>query len=105
MTSAIAGGCLAFIAGLGLQYAGWRRLLRPALSSPETASTASALRRWAFFAVAVEVALLALCLGIALAMRGGRVSGFAWAAVPLGALLGSSLPLQAAASAIARRAV
>lgn len=99
------GGCLAFLAGFGIQYGGWRRFLRPVLLAGGTAPTPGSLRRWAYFAVALEVVLLALAAGVAIAMRSGRASGFAWVAVPLGALLGSSLPLQTAAAAIARRAL
>lgn len=95
-------GCVAFLVTLGLQYEGWRRLLRTGIRSEDAAVRRRALRRWATFAAAFEVVLLALVVGYAVAIGGSHPSGFAWVVPPLGALLGSSVPLQTAAVAITR---
>ncbi|MGH7903758.1 MAG: hypothetical protein ACREPA_06485 [Candidatus Dormibacteraceae bacterium] len=98
----VALGCLAFGSGFGLQYGGWRRLLKPGLLSGDHTARRQALRRWALFVVAFEVALLALVVIYMVVVKSLHPAGYAWAALPVGALLGSTVPLQSAAIAITR---
>ena len=97
-------GVACFLISLGVQLGGYQRLLRPALRAPELAARGAGLKRWVIFLVSWQVLVLVGIAAYAIPIVASHPRGFAWAAPPLGAIMGTALPLQLAVSGIARSA-
>jgi len=90
---------------VAVQYLGYDRLLLRGLRNPEPRERRRALGRWLGFAVACEGLTIGAAIAYAVVFGRGHPSGMAWALPPIAALVGISLPLQLAASRIARSAL
>lgn len=98
-------GLAAFLLCLGIQLGAYQRLLRPALRADEAGQRRRGLRRWVTFLVIFQV--LVVAAGVAYALLAARVhqGGLAWVAPPLGAIVGTAIPLQLAVAGISRSAL
>jgi hypothetical protein len=76
-------------------------VLRPGLRQPERSLRTRAFKRWARAAVLVDGIAIVIALASLALVRLAEV-GPAYAAVPLGALLGGVLPLQLAVVSVLR---
>ncbi|TMC11512.1 MAG: hypothetical protein E6J29_09870 [Chloroflexi bacterium] len=85
-------GLVAFAADCAVQYAGYQRYLGAELRAPDPALREAALRRWIRFYLIVESMVVIVVLAWVLIVS----------ALPLGLLLGSTLPLQPILVAITR---
>ncbi|HLH69909.1 MAG TPA: hypothetical protein VKY90_12995 [Candidatus Dormibacteraeota bacterium] len=102
--SFVAAAAAAFVVCLVAQYLGYGRLLLPALRSAEAADRRRALRRWLGFVVTCEGLVVAAAIVYAIVVGSRHPTGIVWALPPIAALVGVSLPLQLAASRLARSA-
>ena len=99
----VALGLVAFATDCAVQYAGYQRHLGRALRAPDPSVREAALRRWVRFYLVVESVIVLLIVAWVLVVYVRlEVRGYAWAALPLGLLLGSTLPLQPILVAITR---
>ena len=85
-----------------MQYAGYDRILATSLREADVDATRRGLRRWLVFALGWQVLVIAGCFVYAFVMTRTHRSGLAWIAPPIGALLGTALPYQLAASRLLR---
>jgi hypothetical protein len=90
-----------FIGSLAVELAGYSWLV-VGLRAPESTSRMRALKRWALFAVAWQVAVLAGCVVYALTLTHGSRPAGVWIAPPIGALVGTAIPYQLVATRLIR---
>lgn len=96
-------GLVAFAADCAVQYAGYQRYLGAELRAPDPSRRDAALRRWIRFYLIVESVIVSVIVfWVLIVYVRLEVRGYAWAALPLGLLLGSTLPLQPILVAITR---
>ena len=93
-----------FVISLGVQLGLYQRVLRPALRAGDLTVRAAGLKRWVIFLITWQVLVLVAIAAYALPTVASHPGGFAWMAPPLGAIVGTALPLQLAVSGIARSA-
>lgn len=98
-------GVAAFLVCLGVQLGGYQRLLRPALRAAEAGQRRLGLRRWVTFLVVFQLLVIGLVVAYALLAARAHPHGLAWAAPPLGAIVGTAIPLQLAVAGISRSAL
>jgi hypothetical protein len=90
---------------LAVQYIAYLRLLLPGLRAAQPDLKRRALKRWLLFVAAWQALLIAALVAYALLLPATRRIGIVWVTPPLGALIGTALPLQLAVVRIARSAL
>ena len=85
-----------------MQLAGYFRLLAGGLRSEDVMDRQRGIKRWLVFALAWQTLVIAGVFVYAFVMTRVHHSGLGWAAPPGGALLGTALPYQLAASRLMR---
>jgi len=98
----VAAGAAVFIACLLLHYLYYAHVLGPRLRSGEAAERRLAMKRWLLFAVVWQAGVLLLVAAYAFPMAMTHPAGAFWIAPPVGAVLGTAVPLQLALSRILR---
>ena len=92
-----------FVGCLGVQYAGYDRILAAGLREAGVEAQRRAMKRWVIFAIAWQALVIAGCFVYAFVMtRPHRPAGLAWIAPPIAALIGTALPYQLAATRLLR---
>jgi len=82
------------VVALLVQFGLFARLLQQPLRSTEMAVVRQAAVRWIKVSVAWQGFVLVAAGAYVIAYGSGQPHGFAWIAPPLGAVLGTALPLQ-----------
>jgi hypothetical protein len=85
-----------------VQYLGYDRILAAALRSDAVEARQRGVKRWLAFALAWQSLVIVAVFVYAILMSHVRRSGATWVAPPIGALLGTALPYQLAASRLIR---
>lgn len=98
----LAVAAVVFIGCLVVQFAGYDRILAAGLRAPDVAGRQRALKRWLLFALAWQTLVIAGVFAYAFVATRAHPSGLAWVTPPLGALLGTALPYQLAATRLIR---
>jgi hypothetical protein len=93
------------VACVAVQYIAYSRVLVPGLRSAEPGQKRRALKRWLLFVAAWQALLIAALVAYALLLPPTRRIGIVWVTPPLGALIGTALPLQLAVVRITRSAL
>lgn len=81
---------------------GYQRVLAAGLREPGIEERRRAVKRWVAFAVAWQAAVIVGVLVYVFAMTRVHRGGLAWIAPPVGALAGTALPYQLAATRLIR---
>jgi len=95
-------GCAAFLASVAVHYLGYQRYLTTRLRDPEVGERRAAVLAWTRFFLTFQGVVIALAVVWLLVALARHQHGLAWAAPPVGLVLGAGLPLQFAVMAISR---
>ncbi len=93
-----------FAAALAVQFALYATMLQRQVRSGDLEQARPAVTRWIKTVLVYQTLVLVAAGGYVVVIASSHPRGFAWVAPPLGAVVGTALPLQVAVATILRAA-
>lgn len=90
------------MAALGIQFGLYSSLLSRPLRNADLEAARPAITRWVKTAIVYQSVVVVLAGGYVALVASGHPRGLAWTAPPVGAVIGTALPLQVAVMTILR---
>lgn len=91
-----------FVVALAIQFGLYSSLVSRPLRDANLEVARPAITRWVKIAIVYQAVIVLLSGGYVVVVASGHPHGLAWAAPPVGAVIGTALPLQLAVMTILR---